>query len=55
MGVNVVSKAVNNWEEVEKEAAAEVGRRLMRHKYEVQNGQEKIEVSERIKKIISLL
>ncbi len=55
MGVNVISKSVNNWENVEKEASAEVGRRLIRHKYEVQNGQEKIEVLIRIRKIISLL
>lgn len=55
MGVNVVSKSINDWEEIEKEAAAEVGRRLIRHKYEVQNRQEKKEVLERIRKIISLL
>ncbi len=55
MGVNVISKSITNWEEVEKEAAAEIGRRLIRHKYEVQNRQEKIEVLERVKKIISLL
>lgn len=55
MGVNVVSKSINNWENVEKEAAAEIGRRLIRHKYEVKNGQEKKEVLVRIKKIISFL
>ena len=55
MGVNVISKSINNWEEVEKEASAEIGRRLIRHKYEVQNGQEKMKVLIRIKKIISLL
>ena len=55
MGVNVISKSINNWEDVEKEAAAEIGRRLIRHKYEVQNGQEKIEVLERVKKIVTLL
>ena len=55
MGVNVISKSINNWEDVEKEASAEVGRRLIRHKYEVQNGQEKMEVLERVRKIISFL
>jgi len=55
MGINVLSKSVNNWEEVEKEASAEVGRRLIRHKYEVENGQEKMEVLIRVRKIISLL
>lgn len=55
MGVNVISKSINNWENVEKEASAEIGRRLIRHKYEVQNGQEKIEVLVSIRKIISLL
>jgi len=55
MGVNVISKSIFNWEEVEKEASAEIGRRLIRHKYEVKNGQEKKEVLIRIKKIISLL
>jgi len=55
MGVNVISKSINDWEEVEKESAAEIGRRLIRHKYEVKNGQEKIEVLERVKKIIALL
>ena len=55
MGVNVISRSINNWEEVEKEASAEVGRRLIRHKYEVQNGQEKVEVLERVRKIISFL
>ena len=51
MGVNVISKSINNWEEVEKEASAEIGRRLIRHKYEVQNGQEKMKVLIRIKKL----
>ena len=55
MGVNVISKSINNWEDVEKEASAEIGRRLIRHKYEVQNGQEKVEVLERVRKIISFL
>ena len=55
MGVNVVSESINNWEDIEKEAAAEVGRRLIRHKYEVQNGQQKMKVLVRIRKIISLL
>ena len=55
MGVNVISRSINDWEEVEKESSAEIGRRLIRHKYEVQNGQEKKSVLERVKKIISLL
>lgn len=55
MGVNVVSKSINDWEEVEKESAAEVGRRAIRHKYEVQNGQEEKKILTRIRKIISLL
>jgi uncharacterized protein (UPF0371 family) len=55
MGVNVISKSISNWEEVEKESAAEIGRRLIRHKYEVEKGQEKKEVLERVKKIISFL
>lgn len=55
MGVNVVSKSVKNWEEVEKESSAEIGRRLIRHKYEVEKGQEKKEVLDRIRNIISLI
>lgn len=55
MGVNVISKAIIDIEEVEKAAAAEIGRRLIRHKYEVEKGQEKTEVLTRIKKIISLI
>ena len=55
MGINVLSMSIKNWEDVEKEASAEIGRRLIRHKYEVENGQEKIEVLLRIRKIISLL
>ncbi len=55
MGVNVISKSVLDWEEVEKEASAEIGRRLIRHKYEVRNGREEVKVLERVKKIISLL
>jgi len=55
MGVNVISRSIINWQEVEKEAVAEIGRRLIRYKYEVQNGQEKKEVLERVRKIISFL
>lgn len=55
MGVNVVSRAIIDSEKVEKEAAAEIGRRLIRHKYEIKNKQEKQEILDRIKKIISLL
>lgn len=55
MGINVLSKSVNNWEHVEKESSAEIGRRLIRYKYEVENGQEKKEVLIRVRNIISLL
>lgn len=55
MGVNVVSKAIRNWEEVEKESAAEVGRRLIRHRYEVRRGEEKAKVLKRMRKIVSIL
>lgn len=55
MGVNVLSKSVDNWEEVEKEASAEISRRLIRYKYEVKNGQEKKEILVRMRKIISFL
>ena len=55
MGVNVLTKSINDWQEVEKAAAAEIGRRLIRYKYEVQNEQEKEEVLVRTRKIISLL
>ena len=55
MGINVVSKAITDWEEVEKESLAEIGRRLARHKYEVERKQEKPEVLARIRKIISLV
>lgn len=55
MGINTLSRSVTNWEDVEKEAAAEIGRRLIRHRHEVQNGQEKKVVLTRIRKIISLL
>jgi uncharacterized protein (UPF0371 family) len=55
MGINVLSKSVNNWEHVEKESSAEIGRRLIRYKYEVENGKEEKEILIRVRNIISLL
>ncbi len=55
MGVNILSKAILDLENIEKESMAEIGRRLIRHKYEVERGEEKPEVLERIRKIVALV
>jgi len=55
MGINAISKSVSDWEHVEKEAAAEIGRRLVRYKYEVKKGEEDKKVLARVRNIVSLL
>lgn len=55
MGINMLSKGIINDEIVQKEAAAEIARRLIRYKFEVQQGKEDIKTLNRVKKIITML
>lgn len=50
-----VSDCITDEELVQKEAAAEVARRVIRYTYEVQRGEEKPEVLDRTKKVLSVL
>lgn len=55
MGINMLSKGIINDEIVEREAAAEIARRLVRYKREVKEGKEKPAVVERARKILRML
>jgi uncharacterized protein (UPF0371 family) len=55
MGVNVISKGIVNDELVQKEAAAEVARRLIRYKFEVAQGQESPKVLRRVRSVLRML
>lgn len=55
MGINMLSKGIIDDEIVQKEAAAEIARRLIRYKFEVQQGKEDIKTLNRVKKIITML
>lgn len=55
MGVNMVSKGIINDQVVQKEAAAEIARRLIRYKFEVQRGKESVEVLTRVRNILKML
>ncbi len=53
--IKSVSQCFVDEECIEKEAAAEIGRRMIRYKYEIKRGQEKEQTLHRMKKIIMLL
>ena len=55
MGINVVSKGITNDEVVQKAAAAEIARRLIRYKFEVAAGKETKRVLTRTRKILRML
>lgn len=55
MCISSLSKGIIDEEVVCKESAAEIGRRYMRYKFEVDRGQEKKEVLDRVKKIFNML
>lgn len=55
MCVSALSRGIVDFEEVEKEAAAEIARRCVRYKYEVERGEEKQETVDWTKKILSML
>jgi len=55
MGVNMLSRGIINDEIVQKEAAAEITRRLIRYKFEVAEGKEDNKVLERVRQIIKML
>lgn len=54
-GINLISKCITDNELVEKEASAEIARRLIRYKFEVRRGQEDKRILTRMNRIISLL
>ena len=55
MGANMLSKEIINDEIVQRESAAEVARRFIRYKFEVDEGKEDKKVLSRLKKIIKIL
>lgn len=55
MGANMITKGIINDEIVQKEAAAEVARRLIRYKFEVAAGKENKKVLDRVRTILKML
>ena len=55
MGINMISKGIVNDEIIQKEAAAEIARRLIRYKFEVQEGKESKKTLMRVRNILKLL
>lgn len=55
MGVNMLSKGIIDDKIIQKESAAEIARRLIRYKFEVQEGKENIKTLKRVKEILSML
>jgi uncharacterized protein (UPF0371 family) len=55
MGVNKISKGIIDDEIVQKEAAAEIARRVIRYKFEVAEGKENPKVVARARKILKML
>ena len=55
MGINMISKGIVNDEIIQKEAAAEIARRLIRYKFEVQEGKENAKVLARVRAILKML
>jgi uncharacterized protein (UPF0371 family) len=55
MGANAISSGIINDELVQKEAAAEIARRLIRYKFEVARGQERPAVLRRARNVLRML
>lgn len=55
MGANMISRGIVNDEIVQKEAVAEIARRLIRYKFEVAQGKEDKKVLDRVRKILKML
>ena len=55
MGANMITKGIINDENVQKEAAAEIARRLVRYKFEVMAGKENIKILNRVRAILKML
>ncbi len=55
MGINMIGRSIVNDEVVQKEAAAEICRRLIRYKFEVAAGQEDKKVLTRVRNILKML
>ncbi|MFH1543174.1 MAG: DUF1846 domain-containing protein [Patescibacteria group bacterium] len=55
MGVNMLSRGIIDDELVQKEAAAEIARRLIRYKFEVKSGKEDKEILKRVRNILARL
>lgn len=55
MGVNMMSRGIVNDEIIQREAAAEIARRVIRYKFEVAAGKEKPKVLRRAKKVLRML
>lgn len=55
MGANMITKGIINDETVQKEAAAEIARRLIRYKFEVAAGKEDKKVLSRVRTILKML
>jgi len=55
MGANMVTKGMINDEIIQKEAAAEIARRLVRYKFEVAEGKEDKKVLNRVRTILKML
>jgi uncharacterized protein (UPF0371 family) len=55
MGMNMLSQGIIDDELVQKEAAAEIARRLMRYKFEAERGDEDLKVVDRVRNILAML
>lgn len=55
MGMNMLSRGIVDDELIQKEAAAEIARRLVRYKFEVARGQEDKKVLDRVRTILAML
>lgn len=55
MGINMIAKGIVDDEIIQKEAAAEIARRLIRYKFEVQEGKEHAKVLARVRTILKML
>lgn len=55
MGANMITKGIINDEIVQKEAAAEIARRLIRYKFEVARGKESKKTLVQARKILKML
>jgi len=55
MGANMIAKAIINDEIVQREAAAEIARRLIRYKFEVAYGKEDLKVLNQVREVLKML